>query len=165
MAVPSGPAVAVGRRVRARCLRGVLDLVAATRRRRAAVIDATPSAAHERRVYDSRGPRERRAPVDAIASAQVRARTIPRLSTPEPGSLLAPRGFLRPTTHQRARESNARERFRSSPDGRDASLVFVAPPSRPRSRWPRATRSTARSKTRRQSTCARQSRARRRRVR
>ena len=68
------------------------------------------------------------APVDAIASAQVRARTIPRLSTPEPASLLAPRGFLRPTTHQRARESNARERFRSSPDGRDASLVFVAPP-------------------------------------
>ena len=68
MAVPSGPAVAVGRRVRARCLRGVLDLVAATRRRRAAVIDATPSAAHERRVYDSRGPRERRAPVDAIAA-------------------------------------------------------------------------------------------------
>ena len=51
------------------------------------------------------------APVDATASAQVRARTIPRLSTPEPGSLLAPRGFLHPTTGSAA----------GSPDGRARS--------------------------------------------
>ena len=67
MAVPSGPAVALGRRVRARCDAASLILQRSPRWRRREAVAATPSAAHER-VYDSRGPRERRAPVDAVAA-------------------------------------------------------------------------------------------------